>query len=185
MGEKSEPAAKSSIAVLKERALDLIAGRPEGIYQSDLRRLLEIDSSKCSKLISRLQGSGLICREKVPASSTYLLKLSSSPSDPACSREPESRSEEMKETPADLRGSVSRIDADCRQTEGTVHDPIGKIEDAIDSRTDSSPNGGRPSSFEGRIAGYFDSQRSFGHRSHIDTYLTEIYLLYLTRAATS
>ena len=35
---------------------------------------------------------------------------------------------------------------------------------------------------EGRIEGYFENWRPANCRSHIDTYLTEIYLLYLTRA---
>lgn len=84
MGEKSEIASKSSIATLQLRALDLIASRPQGVFQSDLRRLLEIDSSKCSKLVSRLQRSGHVRREKVPASSTYLIKpISASASTPA------------------------------------------------------------------------------------------------------
>ncbi|MFZ2184815.1 MAG: MarR family transcriptional regulator, partial [Methanothrix sp.] len=76
MGERSGFAAKSSIAALQERALGIIASQPGGIYQSDLRRILGIDSSKCSKVVSRLQSSELIRRESVPASSTYLLKIS-------------------------------------------------------------------------------------------------------------
>jgi DNA-binding MarR family transcriptional regulator len=60
---------------LQERALDLIGSRGSGLFQSELRRLLSIDSSKCSKIVGKLQCSGLIYREKVPASSTYLIKL--------------------------------------------------------------------------------------------------------------
>jgi Lrp/AsnC family transcriptional regulator, leucine-responsive regulatory protein len=65
----------NSISSLQERALDIIGAQGSGLYQSELRRLLSIDSSKCSKIVGRLQCSGLICREKVPASSTYLIKL--------------------------------------------------------------------------------------------------------------
>jgi DNA-binding MarR family transcriptional regulator len=64
-----------SFSSLQERALDLIGSRGSGLFQSELRRLLSIDSSKCSKIVGKLQCSGLIYREKVPASSTYLIKL--------------------------------------------------------------------------------------------------------------
>ena len=65
----------NNFCALQERALDLIGSKGDGLYQSELRRLLSIDSSKCSKIVVKLQGSGLIRREKVPASSTYLIKL--------------------------------------------------------------------------------------------------------------
>lgn len=60
---------------LLERAMDLISEHGEGVYQSELRRMLSIDSSRCSRVVGKLQGSGLIRRERVPASSTYLIKL--------------------------------------------------------------------------------------------------------------
>ena len=41
MSEKSEHVLTSSISILQERALDLIASRSDGVFQSDLRRLLE------------------------------------------------------------------------------------------------------------------------------------------------
>ena len=65
----------NSISALQERALDLIGSKGNGLFQSELRRLLSIDSSKCSRIVSKMQSSGLIYREKVPASSTYLLRL--------------------------------------------------------------------------------------------------------------
>jgi DNA-binding MarR family transcriptional regulator len=65
----------NSYSVLQERALDLIGSRGDGLFQSELRRLMSIDSSKCSKIVCKMQSCGLIYREKVPASSTYLLKL--------------------------------------------------------------------------------------------------------------
>ena len=65
----------NSISALQERALDLIGSKGSGLFQSELRRLLSIDSSKCSRIVSKMQSSGLIYREKVPASSTYLLRL--------------------------------------------------------------------------------------------------------------
>jgi hypothetical protein len=69
----------NSSSALQEKALDLIGSRDSGLFQSELRRLLSVDSSRCSKIVSRLRGLGLICREKVPASSTYLLKLARPP----------------------------------------------------------------------------------------------------------
>ncbi len=60
---------------LQERALDLIGSRSGGLFQSELRRLLGIESSKCSKIVSRLQTKGLIKRERVPASRTFLINL--------------------------------------------------------------------------------------------------------------
>jgi len=65
----------NSFSALQERALDLIGSRGDGLFQSELRRLMSIDSSKCSKIVCKMQSSGLIYREKVPASSTYLIKL--------------------------------------------------------------------------------------------------------------
>jgi len=56
----------NSSSALQEKALDLIGSRDSGLFQSELRRLLSVDSSRCSKIVSRLRGLGLICREKVP-----------------------------------------------------------------------------------------------------------------------
>ncbi len=42
---------------------------------------MSIDSSKCSKIVCKMQSCGLIYRERVPASSTYLLKLTRPPQD--------------------------------------------------------------------------------------------------------
>jgi DNA-binding MarR family transcriptional regulator len=69
----------NSVSALQDRALDLIGSRGGGLYQSELRRLMSIDSSKCSKIVCKMQSIGLIYREKVPASSTYLLKLTHPP----------------------------------------------------------------------------------------------------------
>jgi DNA-binding MarR family transcriptional regulator len=65
----------NSVSALQDRALDLIGSRGGSLYQSELRRLMSIDSSKCSKIVGKMQSCGLIYREKVPASSTYLLRL--------------------------------------------------------------------------------------------------------------
>jgi hypothetical protein len=286
MGEKSEFAAKSSIAALQEKAMDIIASRPEGIYQSDLRRLLEIDSSKCSKVVARLQGSELIRRESVPASSTYLLKLSGAfvppPADGSSNatapsavpahagprKKKSGHEEKRKDAAGKLKGGISRVHADTQmkgynaditaaniesdlerfiqgnadgrikklidrqidrlidrrvfgQVNRRIQCSIGKIEDTINRKTDSSMDGKRSSPIESendgpkdlneldrpvgsyfdcsiednlgsksemdldiddRIDSNFNHNRLPGSHSHIDSYLTEIYLLYLTRA---
>jgi hypothetical protein len=71
----------NSYLILQERVLDLIGSRGDGLFQSELRRLMSIDSSKCSKIVCKMQSNSLIYREKVPASSTYLLKLTQPPQD--------------------------------------------------------------------------------------------------------
>lgn len=65
----------NSISTLQEKALGLIGSKSDGLLQSELRRLLGINSSKCSKVVSRMQASGLIYREKIPASRTFLIRL--------------------------------------------------------------------------------------------------------------
>jgi DNA-binding Lrp family transcriptional regulator len=75
MPEKPANIPSKNSCALQEKALDLIGSSANGVYQSELRRLLAIDSSKCSRIVVKLQGSGLIRREKVPASSTYLIRL--------------------------------------------------------------------------------------------------------------
>ncbi|MCK9565155.1 MAG: MarR family transcriptional regulator [Methanothrix sp.] len=79
MSKNSGNSPVNSYSALQERALDLIGSRGNGLFQSELRRLMSIDSSKCSKIVCKMQSSGLIYREKVPASSTYLIKLIRSP----------------------------------------------------------------------------------------------------------
>ena len=39
---------------LPDRALELIGSKREGLLQSELRKLLGIESSKCSKIVSKL-----------------------------------------------------------------------------------------------------------------------------------
>lgn len=62
---------------LPDRALELIGSKREGLLQSELRKLLGIESSKCSKIVSKLMRSGLIKRHSVSAGGyrTYLLRL--------------------------------------------------------------------------------------------------------------
>ncbi len=68
----------NGLSALQERALDLIGSRSDGLRQSELWRLLCIDSRRCSRIVSRMEIAGLIRREKIPSSRTYLIKLSCS-----------------------------------------------------------------------------------------------------------
>jgi hypothetical protein len=76
MSEKLVNGPTNSFSALQERALDLIGSRSDGVLQSELRHLLKINSSRCSRVVSKMQSAGLIYREKVPASSTFLIRLS-------------------------------------------------------------------------------------------------------------
>ena len=62
---------------LPDRALEFIGSKKDGLLQSELRKLLGIESSKCSKIVSKLMRSGLIKRHSVSTggSRTYLLSL--------------------------------------------------------------------------------------------------------------
>lgn len=65
-------------SLLQERALDLIGSRSDGLLQSELSRLLCIDSARCSKVVSKMEGCGLIRRERAPGRRSYLLRLAGS-----------------------------------------------------------------------------------------------------------
>lgn len=65
----------NSLSALQDRALNLIGSTSDGMLQSELRRLLCIDSSKCSRVVCRMLSAGHIYREKVPSSSTYRIRL--------------------------------------------------------------------------------------------------------------
>ncbi len=174
----------TNISILQEKALDLIGSRPDGIFQSDLRRLLSIDSSRCSKMISRMQRSGLIFREKVPASSTYLIKLIHTSAAPAL---------DEKDAAAEVQRShiESHVDSHIETNiDSNIDSKIRSILDGKNSRQvvsyfDCNIDGHIDSDIGSQIDGYFDSQRyTDGHR-HIDSFLTEIYLLYMVRGISS
>ncbi len=75
MSGRMNAAPANGLSALQERALDLIGSRSDGLRQSELWRLLCINSSKCSKVVSRMETAGLIYRERIPSSSTYLIRL--------------------------------------------------------------------------------------------------------------
>ena len=171
MPEKSEYV-PTNISILQEKALDLIGSRSDGVFQSDLRRLLSIDSSKCSKVVSRMQSSGLIYREKVPASSTYLIKLIHASAAPAFDEEDEAAEVQRSHIKSHV-GSHMESNIDC------IHD--GKNNRQVVSYFNCNIDGYINSDIGSQIDSYFDSQRYTDSHSHIDSFLTEIYLLYMVR----
>jgi DNA-binding MarR family transcriptional regulator len=60
---------------IEEEALSLIRKHHDGVYQNELWKDLNIDSRKCSRLISRMMKEGKIIREPAVAngSRTYLI----------------------------------------------------------------------------------------------------------------
>jgi Lrp/AsnC family leucine-responsive transcriptional regulator len=55
--------AVDSIMTLEEDALNVIRDHKEGVFQNELWKLLEIDSRKCSRIVSKLLDDNLITRE--------------------------------------------------------------------------------------------------------------------------
>ena len=48
-----------------DEALKLIQSKPEGILQSELWKELGVDSRKCSRIVKKLEDSGLIDQDRV------------------------------------------------------------------------------------------------------------------------
>jgi Lrp/AsnC family leucine-responsive transcriptional regulator len=67
-----------------DEALKLIQSKPEGILQSELWKELGVDSRKCSRIVKKLEESGLINREdfKKEGIKTYLLRAKQQPVNP-------------------------------------------------------------------------------------------------------
>jgi hypothetical protein len=67
-----------------EEGLKLIQSRPEGVLQSELWKELGVDSRKCSRIVKKLEESGLIERIefKKEGLKTYLLKAKQMPVNP-------------------------------------------------------------------------------------------------------
>ena len=68
-----------------DEGLKLIQSKPEGILQSELWKELGVDSRKCSRIVKKLEESGLIVREdfKKDGIKTYLLRAKRQPVNPA------------------------------------------------------------------------------------------------------
>jgi len=68
-----------------DEGLKLIQSKPEGILQSELWKEMGVDSRKCSRIVKKLEESGLIDREdfKKDGIKTYLLRAKRQPVNPA------------------------------------------------------------------------------------------------------
>jgi hypothetical protein len=137
--KKVSNAPLNGISALQERALELIGSKTDGLHQSELRKQLGIESSKCSKIVSRLERSRLINREPADYGGrrTYLIRLNS----------------------VSLLGDVSPPGDDPQLANDSQ--PCNFIWPSNTPQIKASP------------------------LCHIDTYLTEFYLLYLIRGSTS
>ena len=69
----------------EEEALKLIQSKPEGVLQSELWKLLDIDSRKCSRIVKKLVDSERIDRIEFKSNGvkTYLLKAKRSAVNPS------------------------------------------------------------------------------------------------------
>jgi DNA-binding Lrp family transcriptional regulator len=67
-----------------EDAIKLIQSRPEGVLQSELWKEIGVDSRKCSRIVKKLEESGLIERAefKKDGIKTYLLRAKLQPVKP-------------------------------------------------------------------------------------------------------
>jgi hypothetical protein len=77
--------ARDEAADSVDEGLKLIQSKPEGILQSELWKELGVDSRKCSRIVKRLEESGLIDRVdfKKDGIKTYLLRAKQQPVNPA------------------------------------------------------------------------------------------------------
>ena len=57
---------------IEEKVLKLIKSNKKGILQSELWKKAKIDSSKCSRILAKLEKEGKITRK--PSDKTYLIK---------------------------------------------------------------------------------------------------------------
>ena len=68
----------------EEDALQVIQQKPVGVLQSDLWKILEVDSRKCSRIVKKLLDSGMIERIEFRKDGikTFILKAQRRPVDP-------------------------------------------------------------------------------------------------------
>jgi DNA-binding MarR family transcriptional regulator len=61
---------------IEEKVLKLIKSKKTGILQNELWKTAKIDSSKCSRIVAKLEKDGLIIREQDSSkgSKTFLIK---------------------------------------------------------------------------------------------------------------
>lgn len=62
---------------IEEKTLKIIRDSKDGVFQNELWKLLEIDSRKCSRILTKLMKAELISRESSVnnGASTYLIKV--------------------------------------------------------------------------------------------------------------
>jgi Lrp/AsnC family transcriptional regulator, leucine-responsive regulatory protein len=67
-----------------DEGLRVIQSHPEGVLQSELWKILDVDSRKCSRIVKKLIDSGLIERAefKKEGIKTYILRATRRPLDP-------------------------------------------------------------------------------------------------------
>jgi hypothetical protein len=77
------PEEKRSYTELLDPAMDLIASSQDGMLQADLWKVLQIDRSKCSRIVTKLERLGLIERWPVTTRGirTFLIKQIKNPAD--------------------------------------------------------------------------------------------------------
>jgi len=65
------------IMELDELTLDTIRKHKDGVFQSELWKEMDIDSRKCSRIVTKLVKDGLVIRESAVSNGarTYLLKV--------------------------------------------------------------------------------------------------------------
>jgi DNA-binding MarR family transcriptional regulator len=70
---------------LEEEALEIVQSRRQGVLQSELWKILGIDSRKCSRIVKRLMDAGLIERTEYRSDGikTYLLQAKRQAIDPS------------------------------------------------------------------------------------------------------
>jgi len=61
---------------LEEDALGVIRDHKEGVFQNELWKLLEIDSRKCSRIVSKILDDDLITRESAVSNGARTYRLS-------------------------------------------------------------------------------------------------------------
>jgi len=112
-----EPRVGMSLEDLSKRALDLISSIPGGILQSELRKMLQVESSKCSRIVTRLESSGQIRRQKASLNGarTYLLK-------PASAAKPKSKLIKPAQTEILIHQQKRARQGDCGQINGKSSD---------------------------------------------------------------
>jgi len=85
MDDVANDVTKNEVSDSIDEGLKLIQSRPEGILQSELWKELGVDSRKCSRIVKKLEESGLIDRVdfKKDGIKTYLLRAKQQPVNPS------------------------------------------------------------------------------------------------------